>query len=56
VLALIAEGYGNKEIGRRLRVTEGTIKCHVGAILGKLNVDDRTQALIVALQRGLIHF
>ena len=55
VLELIAEGYGNKEIGRRLRVTEGTIKCHVGAILGKLNVDDRTQALIVALQRGLIH-
>jgi DNA-binding NarL/FixJ family response regulator len=55
VLALIAEGDGNKQIGKKLGLTEGTVKCHVGSILGKLQVEDRTQALIVALQRGLIH-
>jgi two-component system NarL family response regulator len=55
VLALIAEGDGNKQIGKRLGLTEGTVKCHVGSILGKLGVEDRTQALIIALQRGLIH-
>jgi len=55
VLALIAEGDGNKQIGKKLGLTEGTVKCHVGSILGKLGVEDRTQALIIALQRGLIH-
>jgi DNA-binding NarL/FixJ family response regulator len=55
VLALIAEGDGNRQIGKKLGLTEGTVKCHVGSILGKLQVEDRTQALIVALQRGLIH-
>jgi DNA-binding NarL/FixJ family response regulator len=55
VLALIAEGDGNKQIGKKLGLTEGTVKCHVGSILGKLQVEDRTQALIVALHRGLIH-
>jgi DNA-binding NarL/FixJ family response regulator len=55
VLALIAEGDGNKQIGKKLGLTEGTVKCHVGSILGKLQVEDRTQALVIALQRGLIH-
>lgn len=55
VLSLIAEGNSNKAIASKLGVTEGTVKCHVGAILARLQAEDRTQALIVALQRGLIH-
>ncbi len=54
VLALLAEGFGNKTIAARLGVTERTVKFHVGAILEKLGVAGRTEAVTVGLRRGLI--
>jgi len=54
VLSLLAEGFGNKAIAARLAVTERTIKFHVGAILEKLGVASRTEAVTVGLRRGLI--
>jgi DNA-binding NarL/FixJ family response regulator len=55
VLRLMAHGRSNKVIGAELNISEGTVKFHVNNILGKLGVDDRTQAVTVALQRGIIH-
>lgn len=54
VLQLLPVGMSNLEIGTTLQITEGTVKSHVNHILSKLNVSDRTQAVIVALKRGLI--
>jgi len=54
VLALIAKGQINKEIAATLGVTEGTVKLHVTSILAKLEVNARTEALVVAVQRGII--
>lgn len=54
VLALIAKGQSNKEIATTLGVTEGTVKLHVTNILSKLEVNARTEALVVAVQRGII--
>lgn len=54
VLALIAKGRGNKEIASALSVTEGTVKLHVTNILTKLEVNTRTEALVAAVQRGII--
>ncbi|MES2099717.1 MAG: response regulator transcription factor [Pseudomonadota bacterium] len=54
VLYLIAEGAGNKHIANALDIQLGTVKAHVKAILAKLHVRTRTQALIVAEQRGLL--
>lgn len=53
VLLLITEGKSNQEIADVLKVSEGTIKFHVNGILGKLGVSDRTQAVLVALKRGI---
>jgi DNA-binding NarL/FixJ family response regulator len=55
VLKLIAHGRSNKEIGKVLGITEATVKWHVGIILSRLNVSDRTEALVAALQRGIMH-
>jgi two-component system NarL family response regulator len=55
VLKLIATGKSNKEIGSALQIAEVTVKLHVGHILTKLKVNDRTQAVTVALQRGILH-
>jgi DNA-binding NarL/FixJ family response regulator len=55
VLALLVAGYSNREIADELGITEATVKCHVGVILTRLNVQDRTQAVVTALQRGLAH-
>ncbi len=55
VLDLIVHGKSNKEIASDLGITESTVKCHVSVILMRLNVNDRTQAVVTALQRGLIH-
>ncbi len=55
VLNLIVRGRSNKEIATELCITESTVKCHVSAILMRLNVTDRTQAVVTALQRGLMH-
>lgn len=54
VLNLIAEGKSNKEIGEVLFISEGTVKVHVNNILKKLNVRGRTEALAVALKRGIL--
>lgn len=55
VLKLIVKGRSNREIAHDLGITESTVKCHVGVILLRLNVSDRTQAAVAALQRGLVH-
>jgi|ERR1700677_13502 len=55
VLALIVRGRSNKEIALDLSIAEVTVKLHVGHILAKLGVNDRTQATTTALQRGIIH-
>jgi DNA-binding NarL/FixJ family response regulator len=55
VLALLANGKSNREIAGQLGITEATVKCHVSVILMRLNASDRTQAVVTALQRGLIH-
>jgi len=54
VLALIAAGKSNPEIAQVLYITPGTVRVHVHAILHKLGVRDRTQAVVVALQNKLI--
>jgi two-component system, NarL family, response regulator len=54
VLKLIATGHTNQQIAENLYITAGTVRVHVHAVLQKLNVGDRTQAAIVALQRNLI--
>ena len=54
VLQLVAKGCSNKEIATALHVVEGTIKIHVTNLLAKLGVSDRTQALVMAVKRGII--
>ncbi|MBT9486767.1 MAG: response regulator transcription factor [Rubrivivax sp.] len=54
VLELLASGLSNKLIARQMNLTVGTIKSHVGAIMGKLGSSSRTQAVIVAAGRGLV--
>jgi DNA-binding NarL/FixJ family response regulator len=53
VVRLMATGLSNQEIGAALFITEGTVKFHVNHILHKFDVTDRTQAVIVALKRGI---
>ena len=53
VLRLLAQGKSNYEISTDLTITEGTVKFHVNNILSKLEVSDRTQAVITAFKRGL---
>ncbi len=54
VLTLLAQGHSNPEIALRLHLARGTVRNYVSAILQKLGVLDRTQAAVVALQRGLL--
>ena len=54
VLAELARGRSNREIARALTVSEKTVKTHVSAILGKLGVQDRTQAALHAVRTGLV--
>jgi DNA-binding NarL/FixJ family response regulator len=54
ILRLVAAGASNREIASRLYIAEGTVKNHVTSILGKMDVDDRTQAAIKARDCGLI--
>jgi DNA-binding NarL/FixJ family response regulator len=52
VLSLIASGKSNREIAEKMFISEKTVKTHVSSILGKLHVEDRTQAAIYALKHG----
>src|SRR5208282_4772069 len=54
VLALIAEGRANKEIAKRLSISEATVKGQVQNILSKLGAKDRTHAAMIGLKRGII--
>jgi two-component system, NarL family, response regulator LiaR len=54
VLQLIGRGFPNKQIARELNVSERTVKTHVGHVLAKLGVADRTQAAVLAVRAGLV--
>jgi two-component system nitrate/nitrite response regulator NarL len=54
VLCLLAEGQTNKQIGYQLGLAEGTVKVHVGNILGKLGVSTRTKAVVWAIDTGFL--
>ncbi len=54
VLRQLALGQSNKDIAASLAISEETVKTHVGHVLGKLQVDNRTQAIVQALKRGLV--
>jgi DNA-binding NarL/FixJ family response regulator len=54
VLAAVARGLSNAEIGRELYIGEATVKTHLQRLFGKLGVDDRTHAVTVAIERGLL--
>jgi DNA-binding NarL/FixJ family response regulator len=55
VLAFVAQGFANKDIASQLGTASGTIKMHVQNILGKLGAADRTHAVTIAIQRGILH-
>jgi DNA-binding NarL/FixJ family response regulator len=54
VLALVARGLSNVAIGRELYITEATVKTHLLRAFAKLGVDDRTRAVTVAIERGIL--
>jgi DNA-binding NarL/FixJ family response regulator len=55
VLTLVARGASNKEAARSLHISEATVKSHLLRIFRKLGVEDRTAAVTVALEKGLLH-
>jgi DNA-binding NarL/FixJ family response regulator len=55
VLQLLFAGKSNREIAEELAIKEATVKSHVSVILMRLNVSDRTQAVVEGLKRGLVH-
>ena len=54
VLELVAGGHSNKQIAEYLEITDQTVKNHITSILRKLNVNDRTHAVTIALRKGWI--
>ena len=54
ILRLLVQGQNNPEIARRLHLAKGTVRNYVSVIFQKLGVSDRTQAAVVAMQRGLV--
>ncbi len=54
VLTLVAKGISNKIIGKDLKISEATVKTHLIHIFAKLGVDDRTAAVTVAMERGML--
>ena len=54
ILKLLAGGFSNKEIASSIFLAEGTVKNHVSNILSKLNTRDRTRAVLIALNQGLV--
>jgi DNA-binding NarL/FixJ family response regulator len=55
VLRHVAEGNRNRDIGKKLFISEETVKVHVRHIMGKLGASDRTQAIAIGARRGFIH-
>jgi DNA-binding NarL/FixJ family response regulator len=55
VLQLLAEGLSTVDIAKRIQIAEKTVRIHISNMLEKLGARDRTQALVLALQRGIIH-
>lgn len=55
ILQLMATGLRNKEIAAQIHRTEATVKVHVLHVLSKLQAQDRTEAVVIALKRGIIH-
>lgn len=53
VLSLLARGFTNADIAAQLHLSEGTVRNHVSTILAKLDVNDRTQAAVIAIRHGL---
>lgn len=54
VFLMLARGFPNDRIARELSIAEGTVRIHVGRILGKLGLRDRSQAVVLAYESGLI--
>jgi DNA-binding NarL/FixJ family response regulator len=54
VLTLVARGASNKDIARHLHISEATVKTHLVRIFARLGVEDRTAAVVIALERGLL--
>jgi DNA-binding NarL/FixJ family response regulator len=55
VLELVARGMRNKEVAAELKISDETVQGHVKSILAKLSVHDRTEAVAVAIRRGIVH-
>jgi DNA-binding NarL/FixJ family response regulator len=55
ILQQVAEGNRNRDIAERLFISEGTVKVHIKHIMEKLGASDRTQAITIAVRRGIIH-
>lgn len=55
VLSLVARGFGNKEVAQMLGTASGTVKAQVQSVLSKLGAKDRTHAVTIALERGILH-
>ena len=56
MLALIARGLSNAEIMRELHLSVGSVKTHIGRLLGKLQARDRAQLVIIAYESGLVQW
>jgi len=54
VLRMLSDGLSNKEVARRLHISEHTVKYHLSSVFGKLGVSSRTEAVMVGIQRGII--
>jgi two-component system NarL family response regulator len=54
VLRLVMKGFANKQIAEELKITEATVKAHVSNILDKMDAPDRTRAVAVAIERGIM--
>ena len=56
VLQMLAQGKRNKEISQALSISERTVKFHISSVLGKLQASNRTEAVVIAAEQGLIRF
>ncbi|CAB3752129.1 helix-turn-helix transcriptional regulator [Paraburkholderia humisilvae] len=54
VLSMLAEGLGNKDIARRLDISDNTVKFHLSSIFGKLGATSRTEAVMLGMRRGYV--